>query len=160
MDKFDRNLQREILKCCIDAYPNAIRDLGDDYRCDAISSSPKDKLIANLFYLSGHNLITINPGKSVIDEDSTYSILDSAEITCRGIDFMQNDGGLSAILNVQTIKFHREAVVVLEDLIAMSNMNDEQKEKAKSTLGELSTEALKTVVQAATTAGLSALFGK
>ncbi len=42
---------------------------------------------------------------------------------------MLNDGGLSAILNVQTIKLHRDAVVVLEDLIAISNMNDEQKEK-------------------------------
>ncbi|HBX2691102.1 TPA: hypothetical protein MHT99_02470 [Klebsiella pneumoniae] len=155
MDKFDRNLQREILKCCIDAYPNAIRDLGDDYRCDAISSSPKDKLIANLFYLSGHNLITINPGKSVIDEDSAYSILDSAEITCRGIDFMQNDGGLSAILNVQTIKFHRDAVVVLEDLIAISNMNDEQKEKVKSSLAEMPIEAIKTAVQTLTAALLT-----
>ena len=29
-------------------------------------------------------------------------------------------------------------------------MNDEQKEKAKSTLGEMSTEALKAVVQTAT----------
>lgn len=155
MDKFDRNLQREILKCCIDAYPNAIRDLGDDYRCDAISSSPKDKLIANLFYLSGHNLITINPGKSVIDEDSAYSILDSAEITCRGIDFMQNDGGLSTILNVQTIKFHRDAVVVLEDLIAISNMNDEQKEKVKSSLAEMPIEAIKTAVQTLTAALLT-----
>ncbi|EIV6583969.1 TPA: hypothetical protein R4167_001897 [Klebsiella pneumoniae] len=155
MDKFDRTLQREILKCCIDAYPNAIRDLGDDYRCDAISSSPKDKLIANLFYLSGHNLITINPGKSVIDEDSAYSILDSAEITCRGIDFMQNDGGLSAILNVQTIKFHRDAVVVLEDLIAISNMNDDQKEKIKSSLAEMPIEAIKTAVQTVTAALLT-----
>lgn len=82
------------------------------------------------------------------------------KITSKGIDFIRGDGGLSAILNVQTIKFHREAVVVLEDLIAISNMNDEQKEKAKNTLGELSTEALKTMVQAATTAGLSVLLGK
>ncbi|SPR85429.1 hypothetical protein CNR480_01054 [Klebsiella pneumoniae] len=51
-------------------------------------------------------------------------------------------------------------MVVLEDLIAISNMNDEQKEKAKSTLGEMSTEAIKTVVQAVTTAGFSALLGK
>ncbi|EMH9209891.1 TPA: hypothetical protein ACTYTR_003781 [Klebsiella michiganensis] len=160
MDKFDRNLQREILKCCIDAYPNAIRDLGDDYRCDAISSSPKDKLLANLFYLSEHNLITISPGKSVIDEDSAYSILDSAEITCRGIDFMQNDGGLGAILSVQTIKFHRDAVVVLEDLIAISSMSEEQKEIAKSTLSGLSAEALKTIVQTLTSVGLSILIGK
>ncbi len=51
-------------------------------------------------------------------------------------------------------------MIVLEDLIAISDMNAEQKEKAKSTLGEMSTEAIKTVVQAVTTAGFSALLGK
>ncbi len=87
-------------------------------------------------------------------------MLGNTKITNKGIDFIRDDGGLGAILNVQTIKFHREAIIVLEDLIALSNMNDEQKEQAKSTLSELSTEALKTVVQAATTAGLSKLFGQ
>ncbi|HBV6758984.1 MULTISPECIES: hypothetical protein [Klebsiella] len=77
------------------------------------------------------------------------------KITSKGIDFIRDDGGLGAILNVQTIKFHRDAVVVLEDLIAISNLNSEQKEKAKSTLGEMSTEALKTVVQTATAALLT-----
>ena len=71
---------------------------------------------------------------------------------------MMNDGGLSAILNVQTIKFHRDAVVVLEDLIALSGMNDAEKEKAKSKLSELTTESLKAVVQTVTTAGLAALM--
>ena len=73
---------------------------------------------------------------------------------------MLNDGGLGAILSVQTIKLHRDTVVVLEDLIAISSMSDEQKEVAKSTLSGLSAEALKTVVQALTTAGLSILIGK
>ncbi|WP_211136268.1 hypothetical protein [Serratia sp. PL7] len=72
--------------------------------------------------------------------------------TVKGIDFILNDGGLSAILNVQTVKFHRDTVVVLEDLIAISSMSSEEREKAKSKLEELSSEALKTVVQAATTA--------
>ncbi|HBW4740584.1 TPA: hypothetical protein ME588_005265, partial [Klebsiella pneumoniae] len=107
-------------------------------------------------YLCEHGLIKNN--SSIILKDR--SILTRITATAKGIDFMLNDGGLSAILNVQTIKLHRDAVVVLEDLIAISNMNDEQKEKAKSTLGEMSTEAIKTVVQAVTTAGLSKLLGQ
>ncbi|HBX8329838.1 TPA: hypothetical protein MIH90_04300 [Klebsiella pneumoniae] len=114
------------------------------------------KLLANINYLCEHGLIKNH--SSIILKDR--SILTRITATAKGIDFMLNDGGLSAILNVQTIKLHRDAVVVLEDLIAISNMNDEQKEKAKSTLGEMSTEAIKTVVQAVTTAGLSKLLGQ
>lgn len=160
MDKFDRELQREILKVCIEAYPRTVDELGNDYVSEITMSAPLDKLLANLFYLSGHGLITFPRMGSNLDDQLAFSILDMSSVTCKGIDFMLNDGGLSAILNVQTIKFHREAVVVLEDLIAISNMDVEQKEKAKSTLGELSTEALKTVVQAATNAGLSKLLGQ
>lgn len=153
VEKFDRELQREILKCCIASYPAHTTWNSFDPEIIQIDDV---KLSANIIYLAEHGLLTIREQRS----DDPYSFLDNMRATCKGVDFMQNDGGLSAILNVQTIKLHREAVVVLEDLITISNMNDEQKEKAKSTLGELSTEALKTVVQAATTAGLSALFGK
>ncbi|EME5080155.1 hypothetical protein VYS03_000032 [Klebsiella aerogenes] len=114
---------------------------------------------ANILYLAGHGLIEARLSNEI--GRRLPSVMDSfTKITSKGIDFIRDDGGLGAILNVQTIKFHRDAVVVLEDLIAISNMSDEQKEKAKSTLGEMSTEALKTVVQAATTAGISMLLGK
>ncbi|HED2701121.1 TPA: hypothetical protein R4Z25_000093 [Klebsiella oxytoca] len=114
---------------------------------------------ANIFYLADHGLIEARMSNEM--GRRFPSVVDSfTKITSRGIDFIRDDGGLGAILNVQTIKFHRDAVVVLEDLIAISNMNDEQKEKARSTLGEMSTEAIKTLVQAVTTAGLSALLGK
>ncbi|ENU5341466.1 hypothetical protein ACHCAK_22400 [Raoultella ornithinolytica] len=150
MDKFDRELQRYILSRCIEAYP-AHTTWGS---FPEIMQFDDVKLSANIIYLAEHGLLTIREQRS----DDPYSFLDNMRATCKGVDFLQNDGGLSAILNVQTVKFHREAVVVLEDLIAMSTMNNEQKEKAKSILGELSTEALKTVVQAATTAGLSTLL--
>ncbi|MCB3207583.1 hypothetical protein H5875_25550 [Klebsiella pneumoniae] len=114
---------------------------------------------ANLLYLAGHGLIEIRLSNEI--SRRLPSVIDSfTKITSKGIDFIRDDGGLGAILNVQTIKFHRDAVIILEDLIAISNMNDEQKEKAKSTLGEMSTEAIKTVVQAVTTAGLSKLLGQ
>ncbi|CZY27780.1 TPA: hypothetical protein NDX14_004654 [Enterobacter hormaechei] len=150
MYKFDRELQKFILQKCIDIYPNytfwkqfppEIMNYGDDV------------LSANIMYLSEHGLIAIRNRTS----DDPYSFLDNMRATQKGIDFILNDGGLSAILNVTTIKFHRDAVVVLEDLIAISNMSDKDKEEAKSTLSELSSEALKTVVQTAITAGLAIL---
>jgi hypothetical protein len=150
MNKFDRKLQLEVMKKLLDIYPGRI----GRHEFNFISNlfNDEEKMIANLLYLEGHGLIS----SGLVAGSSSYSInFGSLSITVRGIDFMQDDGGLSAILNVQTIKFHRDAVVVLEDLIAISNMNEAEKEKAKSTLGELSTEALKTVVQTATTALLA-----
>ena len=157
MDKFDRKLQREILQACVDSYPAA--PLLEQFNLTEVAECAESniqKVLANINYLCEHGLIKNH--SSIILND--HSILTRITATAKGIDFMLNDGGLSAILNVQTIKLHRDAVVVLEDLIAISNMNDEQKEKAKSTLGEMSTEAIKTVVQAVTTAGFSALLGK
>ena len=151
--RFDRKMQHFILACCMDYYPLPAKRSVLTANCD---NQTVEMLIINSQYLAEHDLIQITDS----DKHNFDNKLNCLKITAKGIDFMLHDGGLSAILNVQTIKFHREAVVVLEDLFAMSNMNDEQKEKAKSTLGELSTEALKTVVQAATTAGLSALLGK
>nr|HBY1218720.1 hypothetical protein [Klebsiella aerogenes] len=156
MLKYDRALQRAILQACVESYPDVPGILMFDDIVSKCANNDSDKLIANLQYLLEHGLIL---GGAYVQKDN-LSILSAITATAKGIDFMLDDGGLSAILNVQTIKLHRDAVVVLEDLIAISNMSDEQKEKAKSTLGEMPTEALKTVVQAATTAWISVLFGK
>nr|WP_315299925.1 hypothetical protein [Raoultella terrigena] len=158
MERFERNRQRNILEILLKSYPSRLPI--DDWNAIYTMFDGPDHLYdyyANLLYLEEHDLI--KSGIRKVSHSFRYSQEDIF-ITAKGIDFIRDDGGLGAILNVQTIKFHREAVVILEDLIAISNMNDEQKEKAKSTLGEMSTEALKTVVQAATTAGLSALLGK
>ncbi|MEB6438594.1 hypothetical protein [Raoultella ornithinolytica] len=158
MERFERNRQRNILEILLKSYPSRLPI--DDWNAIYTMFDGPGHLsdyYANLLYLEEHDLI--KSGIRKVSHSFRYSQEDIF-ITAKGIDFIRDDGGLGAILNVQTIKFHREAVVILEDLIAISNMNDEQKEKAKSTLGEMSTEALKTVVQAATTAGLSALLGK
>ncbi|MEQ9912220.1 hypothetical protein [Pectobacterium polaris] len=156
MDKFDRALQREILSLAIDSYPAYVGHkhpkIPDKYK--RLKKSNSDLVLININYLHEHKLISLDEvGHKTIGYSAPYWI----KATAQGIDFMLNDGGLSAILSVTTIKLHRDVVVVLEDLIALSNMTDAEKEKAKSTLGELSLEALKAVVQTATAAGLSAL---
>ncbi|MCT1678526.1 hypothetical protein M3B69_01055 [Raoultella ornithinolytica] len=157
MEKFDRKLQREILQACVDSYPSA--PLSEQFNHTEVAEcavSDIQKLLANINYLCEHGLIKNH--SAIILKD--HSIVTRITATAKGIDFMLNDGGLSAILNVQTIKFHRDAVIILEDLITISNMNDEQKEQARSSLGELSINTLESVVQAGTTAVLSKLLGQ
>ncbi len=155
MFRLDRKRQLLTLQILFNAYPRSLDDENKDELRELYDSH--DDFLANLLYLEEHGLIV--SGVRPVADGFRYNT-DHIKITAKGVDFIQQDGGLSAILNVQTIKFHRDAVIILEDLIAISNMNDEQKEKARSTLGEMSTEAIKTVVQAVTTAGFSALLGK
>jgi len=153
MAKFDRNLQKELLERLNSSFPKPLAR--ETYTEIANFFEDNDHFVANLLYLEEHGLIH----SGLINSMGGYALNSGMmKITAKGIDFIQQDGGLSAILNVTTIKFHRDAVIVLEDLIAISNLNDADKEKAKSVLGELSTDALKTVVQTVTTAGLAVLM--
>lgn len=156
MNQFDRALQREILALALDSYPayigHAHTIIPSEF--ERLKNSPAKLILLNIQYLHDHKLINFDAEGY---RSKGWEAINFVKATVHGIDFLLGDGGLTAILNVQTIKFHREAVVVLEDLIALSNMTSEEKEKAKSTLGELSLEALKVVVQTATTAGLAAI---
>lgn len=152
MDKFDRSLQRELLTYLCDIYPETAESTALKPLIEKFGS--RENFVANVLYLAEHGLVVTEASRE-LGRRSVDIIESFTKITSRGIDFIRADGGLSAILNVQTIKFHKDAVVVLEDLIAISNMNEAEKEKAKSTLAELSTEALKAVVQTATTALLT-----
>ncbi|MGK7079549.1 hypothetical protein [Enterobacter mori] len=152
MDKFDRDRQRELLTYLCDIYPGTADSAALHPLIEKFGG--QNNFVANVLYLAEHGLVVTEKSRE-LGNRSVRIIESMTKITSKGIDFIRDDGGLSAILNVQTVKFHRDAVVVLEDLIAISNMNEAEKEKAKSTLGELSTEALKTVVQTATTALLA-----
>jgi len=157
MDKINREIQRELLQFLYSIYPARPKTFSLDHFIEKFGGI--ENYNANVVYLSEHGLIKATIRRVV--SSRMPEIQDSSTtITAKGIDFILQDGGLSAILNVQTIKFHKDAVVALEDLIAISNMSDAEKEKAKSTLGEMSTEALKAVVSTVTATGLSMLLGK
>lgn len=65
-------------------------------------------------------------------------------ITClkpmKVLIFFRTTVDFFAFLNTHTIKFHREAVVVLEDLIPLSGMSESEKEIDKSTVSVMTTE--------------------
>lgn len=93
-----RDKQLEILRKLAEEYP--------------ISVNPHD--LANedeqwlLYYLKEHGLIEVETNQPFSGIPVVRYGL--ARITAQGMDFLSDDGGLSAILGVVTVKFHEETL--------------------------------------------------
>jgi len=139
----DRNFQRNILELAAASYPMpaALAPLNADDRA----------LRVNVAYLDEHGLIQgtypNNLGRRVAPN--------GALITARGIDFLANDGGLSAVLGVLVVKLHEDT---LKHLVATkiqdSELPETDKQRFIDQLRELPGEATKHLTLKLIDAGL------
>ncbi len=128
----DRALQREMLTEMQAVYPELVRTIKGQKK-------PKPEWIGNLVYLQEHGLCVAQMGVG-IDGHWNWG---GAKITAKGLDFLADDGGLSAILGVVTIKLHADT---LRDIIAAkidsTGASDAEKSVLKSQLKKLPATAL------------------
>lgn len=99
--KIDRELQLQLLRAAVDAYPgDCIPDT------DHLSDEDEVNLAGQIFYLREHGLIETRI------QISLDGMIMFAPITATkdGIDFMADDGGLSAVLRVVTVKLHDDTI--------------------------------------------------
>lgn len=133
----DRLLQNKILQIASNHYP---QDASDEIT-KLFDTYDANKVIANLEYLAQHRLIESEPYTESVDGIFSLNII---RINHRGLDFLADDGGLSAILNVVTVKFEAETLkAILENKINQSNLNPEDKQSMIDSLRELPAEAIK-----------------
>lgn len=136
----DRDMQHGILTELSSVYPSPM-DVSERYEYE---SDEYYKFIANLAYLKDHKLISersllVSPS---MEGDSFQPYL--ASITHIGMDFLADDGGLSAILGVVTVRFETEQFrIILESMILSSNLPAERKQTMIDTLRELPAESIK-----------------
>lgn len=138
MVHLDRKLQLALLTTLREHYPEVgiIDDLfnTDDYA----------QLQGNLTYLEEHGLIepeAISRGTGV-----PRAIL-TAKITAQGLDFLEADGGLSAILGAVTIKFDAENIrQILEDKVIQSELPQLEKETLLAKVRGFSGDLLKGLI--------------
>jgi hypothetical protein len=145
--KLDRALQKEILE-----------DLAKHYSGLPVHVVPKDsepdeeqKINANMLYLEAHGLI----------ESGMTHYMDGgwghggASITHRGLDFLADDGGLSAILGVVTVKLHDDTIRdLIETRIQASDLPPAEKTGLLHQLRELRGESIKHLTMKLLDAGL------
>ena len=110
----DRDLQRQILEELAQKYPEPV----DFY----LHEHFEEKMFqANLFYLQEHGLINGKLRGEVLEDHGRR--IGWATITKEGLDFIADDGGLSAILKTVTVRFDADNVrSILEDKIIASSL--------------------------------------
>ncbi|VVD29187.1 hypothetical protein [Paraburkholderia dioscoreae] len=147
--KIDRSIQLEILKAAADTHPAPL-DIA--VMRQLLATHGEDVMAANLRYLAGHGLI--DRGVTV-GADGHFSFK-CPEITADGIDFLLDDGGLSAILGVVTIRFHDETLRELIGFrISQSDLSQPDKSRLLGQLRELRGETIKHLTLKLVDAGLA-----
>ncbi len=132
----DRDLQRALLLKMREAYPRMIRGFPTE-------RGITDEAVKACLYLSSHGLCKANISKGMNGHISWAG----AEITAAGLDFLEDDGGLTAILGVVTVKLHAETI---RQLVASKIENSELPEEEKSLLRKHLAGLSQTALQAGT----------
>ncbi len=135
--KLNRKFQLDLLQQLSACYPN-------DLDHAQLQELEKDEgFYANLQYLHSHELLEGNIAQSMSGEWYCHSIRASA----KGMDFLADDGGLSAILGVVTIKLHDDTIKQLvEAKILQSDLPESEKKRYLAQLRELPAETTKHLV--------------
>lgn len=140
----DRQLQLDLMSKMADVYPSPY-----DFS-DLIKSSNEDQLkriYANLYYLQSHELLEPNSIYMRFELGGSGShlfTLGLTRLTQKGADFMANDGGLSAILGVVTVKFEADQLkLLLESKIMAADLPPADKHRLIDGLRSLSAESIK-----------------
>ncbi len=129
--KLNRDLQLKILRSLESAYPEDISD--EDWRALNVKYDGPT-IRSNLFYLHEHGLIDWNV------TDAGFRL----KATCKGIDFLADDGGLAAILGVLTIRFHGDTIkALIEQKIVESDLDPSDKPRFVDALRSLPADATK-----------------
>lgn len=148
--KLDRTYQLELLQLMAESYPRAF-----DNRevTKAMSDEALAKYVANIVYLEQHGLVD---GK-ITFAWSGEAIPGLPTISHRGIDFLADDGGLSAILGVTTIKIHGDTIKdLIQARIEAAPLPPADKKKLLGQLRQLPADATKHLVMKLLDKGLEA----
>lgn len=137
--RLSREFQRRLLTKLSVYYPHA--HVGRWQELDEDESTVK----TNLLYLQQHGLINTDAKVNrQFGQGFTYSY---SQLTKDGMDFLEQDGGLSAILGVVTIKLHDETVKsLIEHKIMESDLSPSDKRRYVDGLRELPSETTKHLV--------------
>lgn len=141
--KYDRALQLEILDALIDCAPGTLDVNQERELIEKFDSY--EHFVACMLYLEMHGLVQEPFVKSHPMGSGIIYLFnaDTCSITEKGIDFLLDDGGLGAILKVQTIRLHSDTIVALEDIIRVANLPVDQQNGLISKLRGLPADAIK-----------------
>ncbi|WP_412550520.1 hypothetical protein [Shimia sp. MIT910701] len=146
----NRGYQREILETLASAYPADV-DIEAEW-----PEQEDNSLKVNLYYLDEHGLTQNQVDRT---KDEPWPLPRACKITAAGLDFLEKDGGLGAILNTVTVRFEEEQFrSLIVTLVGHSELHDEEKETIIGKLKELPGHALNKIGDAVIAEGIDGLI--
>lgn len=133
--KLNRPLQLKILESLRNYYPSIMQ-------ASVVKGDIDENLfIFNLVYLEEHELVELDAKTVALNAPPQIY---SAKITAKGLDFLEDDGGLGAILNTITIKFDPDDLrQLLFQKIEKNNIPEDTKETIKNIIKNAPADSLK-----------------
>lgn len=131
----ERSKQLTMLKALAEVYPR--------YTIDIVEVEASEDDLANLWYLKEQGLI-----EGALDMSTTGAyIFEGAKITAKGLDFLADDGGISAILGTVTVRLHADSIKeLLLTKVESSSASTEKKTWLKKQIETASGETIKKIV--------------
>ncbi|KQT10982.1 hypothetical protein [Ramlibacter sp. Leaf400] len=134
MTRLDRALQLDLLQKISDEYPGAIR------AHDGLVDFHDPAVKFNLQYLKEHGLIHLD---ATLNIDTNNFSIRFARATNDGLDFLQQDGGLSAVLKVTTVRLHEDTIRgLIAARIKASDLPAERKDSLLERLKQLPAQSI------------------
>lgn len=144
----DRDLQRKILEVCARHYPRPEAAVRIAALCDVRDVAPFN---ANVAYLTAHGLTECE-----IRHVNGQTTLGPCTITARGMDFLADDGGLTAILGTVVVKLHADTIRgMLLEKTEESALPEEQKSTLRKQIENLPAAALQAATSRLAQEGLA-----
>ncbi|KPF47050.1 hypothetical protein [Rhizobium sp. AAP43] len=139
----DRELQKRILADAAERYPGKLR-------LEGLPGGETRENVVNSVYLHEHDMLAVTWKGNVVWGSPQY-----VRITAKGLDFLANDGGLSAVLGVVTVKLHDDTIRgLLLAKLETSSAPIEVRQKLAEQIKTLPAEALKEITLSAMKSGL------
>ncbi len=137
----DRELQRKLLERMRDIYPNRLKDYPTKQRYMPYNVAQA------IYYLREHELIEGRVSATLDRDGIKIEWGGGLRITAAGLDFLADDGGITAILRVFTVKLHADTIrdLLVAKVDAAENLAPEKKAGIKAALTKLPSAALQTV---------------
>lgn len=136
--KLDRNHQLKILEYLRDYY-----HCPTDARVNEQSFFHTEDYLMNLKYLYEYGLIKGYESKVMGKREFS---LGGVEITAKGLDLLEDDGGVGAILRSVVVKFDAENIRrIMKEKVLSFNIPDEQKTSLVGKIKNFSGKALETI---------------
>ncbi|WP_445146254.1 hypothetical protein [Dyella sp. Tek66A03] len=142
--RMNRELQRQLLEQLDECYPETLYG-------ELFKERDEREVIAQLHYLTEHGLVDTKFQAMMSGDIMAYP----AKITAKGRDFLADDGGLTALLGVVTIKLHEDSIkALIIDRVEKSDASTTMKSEMVKQVRSLPAEAMKTLTTKLLEAGL------